>query len=127
MADIGECMAVGAAVAQAAKESGRRIAFLASTALSHRLVRGPDHWPSDDEQKQDHAFINLLCSGHVQQAQRQFSDYARAVTAEMGGRNLATFLGTFDNDTQYHGRQYGSYGQSSGSGNASILLTESIE
>ena len=127
MADIGECMAVGAAVVQAAKESGRRIAFLASTALSHRLVRGPDRWPSDNEQKEDHAFIDLLCSGNVEQAQRQFSDYAKAVTAEMGGRNLATFLGTLDIDTQYHGRQYGSYGQSSGSGNASILLTESTE
>ena len=127
MADIGECMAVGAAVVQAAKESGRRIAFLASTALSHRLVRGPDRWPSDNEQKRDHAFIDLLCSGQVQQAQRQFPDYAKAVMAEMGGRNLATFLGTLDNESQYHGRQYGSYGQSSGSGNVSILLTESTE
>ena len=100
-------MAVGAAVAQAAKVSGRRIAFLASTALSHRLVRGPDRWPSDNEQKRDHAFIDLLCSGQVQQAQRQFPDYAKAVMAEMGGRNLATFLGTLDHESQYHGRQYG--------------------
>ena len=59
MADIGECRAVGAAVAQAATESGRRIAFLASTALSHRLVRGPDRWPSDNEQKQDLSLIHI--------------------------------------------------------------------
>ena len=57
--------------------------------------------------------------------QQQFPDYAKAVMAEMGGRNLATFLGTLNYESQYHGRQYGSYGQSSGSGNVSILLTES--
>jgi len=127
MAGIGECMAVGAAVAQAAQASGRRIAFLASTALSHRLVRGPDRWPSDEEQKRDHEFIDQLCSGQIEQARRQFSDYARVVTAEMGGRNLATFLGTLDTGKRYHGQQYGDYGQSSGSGNASILLTEKAE
>ena len=125
MADIRECMAVGAAVSQAAKESGRRVGFLASTALSHRLVRGPDRWPTDDEQRRDREFIDLVCCGNIDEARAQFVAYSRAVTAEMGGRNLATFLGSLNSDTQYIGKQYGDYGQSSGSGNASFLLTES--
>jgi len=38
MADLEECMMVGSAVAKAAEVSGRRVAFVASTALAHKLV-----------------------------------------------------------------------------------------
>ncbi len=124
MASIDECMAVGHAVAQAAKRSGRRVAFVASTALAHQLVRGPDRWPSEDHQARDKAYIELLCEGRIAEARRGFADYARAVSAEMGGRVLATHLGTMDDDRVYQGRQFGAYGQSSGSGNASVLVTE---
>ena len=124
MADIDECMAVGEAVAQAAKWSGRRVAFVASTALAHQLVRGPDRWPSKDHQARDKAYIDLLCEGAIAKAKREFPSYARAVAAEMGGRILATHLGTMDDDRAYKGQQFGTYGQSSGSGNASVLVTE---
>src|SRR5208282_4505274 len=40
MADHGECLRAGAAVHATAKMLGRRVVFLASTALSHQLVRG---------------------------------------------------------------------------------------
>ena len=124
MADLEECMMVGSAVAKAAEVSGRRVAFVASTALAHKLVRGPDCWPSQDNQARDRAYLDLLCAGKIGEAKREFPDYARTVTAEMGGRILATFLGTMDDDRGYQGCQFGAYGQSSGSGNASVLLTE---
>jgi hypothetical protein len=43
----------------------------------------------------------------------------------MGGRVAATFLGSLDalGDVPLSGRQYGAYGQSSGSGNVSLAVT----
>ena len=58
-----------------------------------------------------------------------FADYNRLAVAEMGGRVLATFLGVLkalsDKGTQLRGRQYGGYAQSSGSGNANLLISDS--
>ena len=44
--------------------------------------------------------------------------------AEMGGRLIATMLGTLDDSggTTYAGETYGAYGQSSGSGNISLAV-----
>jgi len=48
MADHGECLRAGAAVHETAKRQNKRVVFLASTALSHLLVRGRHKWPTPE-------------------------------------------------------------------------------
>ena len=123
-ADIEECLKAGAAIRRAAEQTGRRAVFAASCSFTHELVRGPAQWPTEERQKLDHQFIELLTSGQIADAKAWFPEYNKAVVAEMGGRTLATFLGCLDETSEvtYYGRQYGPYTQSSGSGNANILL-----
>ena len=121
-ADLDESMAVGGAVRRAAEKSGRRVAFFASCSFTHKLVRGPEKWPSEERQALDRKFIAMLSEGKVGEAKRWFPEYTHAVVGEMGGRNIATMLGTLDEARRYKGRQFGPYGQSSGSGNANFLI-----
>ena len=122
--DIHECLKAGAAIRRAAEGLGRRAIFAASCAFSHELVRGPTEWPTHDRQQLDHEFIQMLTSGRIAEAKSWFKEYNDAVVGEMGGRNLATFLGCLDETSArpYTGKQYGPYTQSSGSGNANIAL-----
>ena len=121
-ADLAEAMAAGEAVQRAAARSGRRVAFFASCSFTHKLVRGPALWPSEERQALDRRFIAMLSEGRIAEAKAWFPDYTQAVVGEMGGRNIATMLGTLDGRRRYKGRQFGPYGQSSGSGNANLLL-----
>ena len=121
-ADLKEAMAVGSAVRTAAEKTGRKAAFLASSAFSHKLVRGPELWPTEERQALDRKFIAMLSEGNIREAKAWFPEYTNAVVGEMGGRNIATMLGCLDERRRYKGRQFGPYGQSSGSGNANLLL-----
>ena len=122
-ADLDECMRVGAAIDRAARKVGVRAIFLASCSLSHKLVRGPDQWPTPERLEIDRAFIRMLCDGRVAEAKRWFPEYSEKVVAEVGGRDLATMLGCLDEEAgPYVGRQFGAYGQSSGSGNTSVAI-----
>ncbi len=125
MAGLDECLRAGAALRRAAETSEKKVAVLGSTALSHELVRGPEFWPTQARQDLDHRFIDLLTGGRVAEARRWLPEYARETVGEMGGRALAYALGTLgtDPDGSWSGRQYGPYAQSSGSGNASILMS----
>ena len=122
--DIDECLKAGNAIRRAAEGLGRRAIFAASCAFSHELVRGPTEWPTRDRQQLDHEFIQMLTSGRIAEAKSRFKEYNDAVVGEMGGRNLATFLGCLDETSArpYTGKQYGPYTQASGSGNANIAL-----
>lgn len=126
MADHPECLRAGAAVHAAAKRLGRRVVFLASTALTHALVRGRHFMPRPDRLEADHLFLDQLKRGDIDTVLEGFDDYSRLVVAEMGGRALATLLGVAkamtDDGVQLQGRQYGDYAQSSGSGNANLVL-----
>jgi len=126
MADHAECLRAGATVHTTAKRLGRRVVFLASTALTHALVRGRHFMPTPERMEADHLFLDQLKRGDVDTALAGFPDYSRLVVAEMGGRALATLLGvakalTHDG-ARLEGRQYGDYAQSSGSGNANLVL-----
>jgi 3,4-dihydroxyphenylacetate 2,3-dioxygenase len=126
MADHGECLRAGAAIHAAAARLKRRAVFIASTALSHALVRGRHHWPTPERIEADRHFIAQLKRGEIAAATAEFGDYSRSVVAEMGGRVLATLLGVAGamaaDGLRLEGRQYGEYAQSSGSGNANLLL-----
>lgn len=126
-ADLDECHAVGEAIRRAAESSGRRVAFVASCALSHALVRGPALWPTQERMDADHKFIDMLVAGKIGEAKAWFPEYSKFVVSEMGGRNIATMLGCLDGSdgVSFVGQQFGPYGQSSGSGNTSISVRAS--
>jgi len=98
---------------------------VSSTALSHELVRGPATWPTDERRAMDQRFVECACAGDIAELKAWLPEFARAGAVEMGGRVAATFLGSLDalGDISLAGRQYGAYGQSSGSGNVSVAVT----
>ncbi len=74
----------------------------------------------------DRRFIDQLKRGAVKQAIAWFPEYSRAVVAEMNGKPLATLLGALqaldDDGAKLAGEQFGGYAQSSGSGNANVVV-----
>lgn len=124
LADLDECYRAGTAIRDAAAKSGRRIAFVASSALSHRLVRDPASWPLPEHQALDRRFIAMLREGHTGEARQFLDGYARETQVEMGGRNIATMLGVLDGipDDRLSGEEYGEYGPSSGAGHTNFGL-----
>ena len=124
LADLDECYRVGEAVRDAAAQSRKRVAFVASSALSHRLVRDPASWPLPEHQALDRRFLGMLGEGRLAEARQFLPGYAAATQVEMGGRNLATMLGALDGvaPERLAGEQYGGYGPSSGAGHTNFAL-----
>ena len=118
MADLDECYRVGQAVQDAAQKSGKRVVFVASSALSHKLVRDPAAWPLQAHQQLDRDYLALLDAGRLADARRMLDAYATETKVEMGGRNLASMLGALDGvaPARLAGAEYGEYGPSSGAG-----------
>ena len=125
-ADHAENMKAGRLVHEVAKKSGRRVVFLASSALTHKIARGPHLWPSDERLALDRDFIAGLAAGDVDRLSQGFAEYSQATAAEMGGRVIATLLGGLGamraDYGPLSGRQYGDYAQSSGSGNVNVAV-----
>jgi len=125
-ADHDECRLAGRLVDEAARTSGRRALFIASSALTHAVVRGRHNWPTPERMQLDRKFIDLLRAGDLDRIDKWFPEYAAAVKAEMGGRVIATLLGALHalkaTGRKILGRQFGDYTQSSGSGNVNLLL-----
>lgn len=124
LADLEECLKAGAAVRRTAEKTGKKVAVIGSTALSHELVRGPESWPTEERRDLDRRFIDLLTGGRLAEARAWLPEYAREAVGEMGGRVLAYAVGALG-EGSWSGRQYGPYAQSSGSGNASIIVSSS--
>ena len=124
--DLDENMRVGRLVHETAVALGRRTVFIASCALSHKVVRGPELWPSEEMQQMDHRLVELMCRGKADELAAWLPDYARGAVAEMGGRPLAALVGAMQAMAEaggaLGGRQYGPYAQSSGSGNATVCV-----
>jgi len=126
--DHAECLKAGAAITATAQKLGRRAVFVASTALTHALVRGRHLMPSSERIDADLMLIDQLKRGAVEELVAGFPEYSRKTMAEMGGRALATLLGVIleikNRGAALQGRQYGQYAQSSGSGNANVLIAD---
>ena len=103
---------------------GRRAVFVASTALSHALVRGRHNMPTPERVALDQRFISLMTAGKVAELIEWLPQYSRDSVAEMGGRVLATMLGCMDAMQQDGGalacEMIGGYAKSSGSGNVTL-------
>jgi len=126
MADLAECGRAGAAIHAVAKRLGRRAVFVASTALSHALVRGRQHMPTAQRVALDQRFIEYYKAGQIQALIDWLPAFSREAVAEMGGRVLATMLGCAQavaaEGVAFTPAMYGGYAQSSGSGNAVLCL-----
>jgi 3,4-dihydroxyphenylacetate 2,3-dioxygenase len=120
MSDVAESLALGAAIRSAIEKSGKRVAVISSSAFAHNLVRGPERWPTEEEQGLDRHFIQLLSNHHTAPTARAiFASFAARAKYEMGGRAIATLMGALGDD--FDGRLLG-YGPSSGSGNPVIVF-----
>jgi 3,4-dihydroxyphenylacetate 2,3-dioxygenase len=126
MADHAECIKTGRAVHAAARRLGRRTVFIASSAFTHDLVRGRHFKPTPEREALDQRMIDQLKRGAVDEALAWFPEYSRAVVAEMNGRPLAALLGAVqamgEDGAKLVGEQFGGYAQSSGSGNANVVV-----
>ncbi len=120
--DLQECFAWGRYIAEEVRRHGRRAAFVASGSLSHKLVRGPERWPSPEDQELDHRFTRMLVDGEYDKAWAWLPEYAETVQAEMGGRHLAMMLGAIIASGTRFAAVAHAYGPSSGSGNSVISL-----
>ena len=128
MADIDECLRAGEAIQAAAQKLNRRAVIVASSALTHALVRGREKWPTDERIEADKRVIDLLKAGDIDTVIAGYRDYARNGVVEMGGRAIATMLGATRALARQKGAlgalQFGEYAQSSGSGNANIVISD---
>ena len=121
-ADLRESFAWGRIIAEAVAAGGRRAAFVASGSVSHKLVRGPEKWPSPADQELDRRFARMLADGEYEKLWAWLPEYAEAAEPEMGGRHLATMLGAIIGAQRKFAAMVHAYGPSSGSGNYVISL-----
>jgi 3,4-dihydroxyphenylacetate 2,3-dioxygenase len=119
-ADLDESHAWGRHVAALARERGKRVAFVASGSLSHKLVRGPERGPRPEDEELDRRLVRLLLDGEYDKAWQWLPAYAEAADPEMGGRHLAMLLGVLLGSGSRYAATLHGYGPSSGSGNAVI-------
>ncbi len=128
LSDLDECLQVGRLVDAAARASGRRVAFIASTALTHALVRGPEAWPTAERQALDLRLLDMLERGAVGEAIDWLPEYAQQAVGEMGGRVVAGFLGALDAmaGQGFGSRRFSAYAQSSGSGNLCFACSPAL-
>jgi 3,4-dihydroxyphenylacetate 2,3-dioxygenase len=121
-ADLEESFEWGRHIAQAARESGKRVGFVASGSVSHKLVRGPEKGPMPADEELDHRFAKMLAAGEYRRAWEWLPEFAGAAGPEMGGRHLAMMLGAILESGQRFEATVHAYGPSSGSGNYIISL-----
>jgi 3,4-dihydroxyphenylacetate 2,3-dioxygenase len=125
-ADLEESMRAGELVDEVARDMGRSVVYISSCALSHRVVRGPHLWPTDERVALDQQFMEKLRAPDMRQLKAWFPTYCRDAVAEMGGRVLATLLGAMNamasRGGALSGKLYGEYAPSSGSGNANLVV-----
>ena len=128
MATLDECLRAGTAIHTAAKKLSRRAVVLASSALTHALVRGREQWPTPERVRADQTIIDGLKNGDVDAVINGFPAYAKSNVVEMGGRAIATMLGATRSVAEDTGPlaalQFGEYAQSSGSGNANLVISD---
>ena len=121
-ADLDEAFGWGRCLAQVARETPKRVGFVASGSVSHKLVRDPARGPRPDDEELDHRFARLLSGGEYETLWAWLPEFARAAQPEMGGRHLAMMLGVILESRQHFASTVHAYGPSSGSGNYVISL-----
>jgi len=121
-ADLSEAFAWGRSLGQVARDTDKRVGFVASGSVSHKLVRGPERGPRPEDEELDHQFARLLADGEYEKLWGWLPEFARAAQPEMGGRHLAMLLGAILESGHHFVPKVHAYGPSSGSGNYVISL-----
>jgi len=121
-ADLDEAFAWGRALAEVARETDKRVGFVASGSVSHKLVRDPTRAPTPADQELDHRFSRLLADRQFERLWRWLPEFAHVAQPEMGGRHLAMMLGVLLGSQQTFASTIHAYGPSSGSGNYVVSL-----
>ena len=116
-ADLAESFEWGRHIASAARASGKRVGFVASGSVSHKLVRGPEKGPRAEDEELDHRLAKMLEAGEYAQIRQWLPEFALAAEPEMGGRHLAMMLGSLMESGERFEATVHAYGPSSGSGN----------
>lgn len=119
-ADHDESYRWGQCIAAAIRESGLKVAFIASGALSHDLVRNPEAWPVPEAMAADKLMIQLLEEGRLAEARAMSERYGQK-HFEAWGKHLTCLTGVLMSFGQFRGECY-CYGPSSGSGNVCMKL-----
>ena len=124
--DTGEARQVGQQVDAVARAAGQRVVFIASCALSHQVIRGPELWPSEAHQAMDHRLMDLVSESRAEEVIAYLPEFCQGAVAEMGGRPLSGHQGTLEamlaRGADLKGAVFGPYTQSSGSGNACLAF-----
>ena len=124
--DVDENRRVGRYVHEVGKDTGKRIVFVSSCALSHDVLRGPELWPTAERQELDRRFIELATEGRAGELSAWMPEFIREGVAEMGGRTISSMVGAIEAMAKDHdeltGKQFGPYAQSSGSGNTHVAV-----
>ena len=125
-AGLDEAFAWGRILAQAAGETPKRVGFVASGSVSHKLVRDPPRGPRPEDEELDHQFARLLTDGEYDKLWRWLPEFSQMAEPEMSGRHLAMMLGAIIESGQRFTPKVHAYGPSSGSGNyvISLLVSE---
>ena len=83
-ADLVEAFGWGRSLAQVARESPKRIGFVVSGSVSHKLVRDPARGPRPEDEALDHQFACLLSEGDYEKLWNWMPEFARAAEPEIG-------------------------------------------
>ncbi|HXJ83641.1 MAG TPA: extradiol ring-cleavage dioxygenase [Candidatus Methylomirabilis sp.] len=121
-ADLDEAYGWGRALAHVARETSKRVGFVASGSVSHKLVRDPARGPRPEDEQLDHEFARLLSGGEYEKLWAWLPAFVDGAAPEMGGRHLAMMLGAILESRQPFTPMVHAYGPSSGSGNYVISL-----
>lgn len=109
----------GQIIAKVLRDSEKRVVFVSSGALSHRLVRGRHHKPTASEHALDKQFIEYVMNKDFRSAYEMLPQYASLAAVESGGRHLAMLFSMIEDGCE---PLYLADGQSSGSWNALITF-----
>jgi 3,4-dihydroxyphenylacetate 2,3-dioxygenase len=119
-----EAIRLGRVVAQVAEGLDLRVAVVASGALSHRVVRGPERWPEPEDQGWDQRFLGVLGQGDRERALEFLPQFIQAASVEAWGKHLGFLLGAMPSRFTI---DFKTYGPSSGSGNASVAIYPTVQ
>lgn len=119
-ASLEETYKWGQVIKKVIDESGKRVVFMSSGALSHNLVRGRENKPTISEHALDKQFVEFISKNDYASAYKMLPQYSSAARVESGGRHLAMLLAILEGQSTKV--DYLADGQSSGSWNAVITF-----
>jgi 3,4-dihydroxyphenylacetate 2,3-dioxygenase len=128
-AELSESRIMGEAVRQAVEDSDRKVAFLASGSLSHRIAPNQvvdEHLfknTSPFNEKTDHMVLEMWQQGEIQEFLKMLPQYAKDCSGEGNMHDTAMLFGLLGWDSYSgQGEIYTEYFPSSGTGQCNVVF-----